>query len=236
MARHRAVDPDRFAAVLGAWLTDHHLSQAEAAERLGVAQSRISTWLAGSAAPGKSTAERILPTMGLALADIAPLPDDGTTPAVLAAHDVVLIPRTGTAGAGDLGVPDDGADADPYPAGELRRLTGLDPRRFLQATVVGNSMTPGLRAGDKVIYIPMDVIEDHGLYVLNLDGAHLVKKVQRLGGNVLVLISENPEYDRETFIPVEEEGVEPNLYRSDLTNRTATLTVVGKVVWYPTLA
>lgn len=235
MARHRAVDPDRFAAVLGAWLTDHHLSQAEAAERLSVAQSRISTWLAGSAAPGKSTADRILPTMGLSHSDVAPLPE-GATPAVLAAHDIVLIPRTGTAGAGYLGVPDDGADADPYPAAELRRLTGLDPRQFLQTTVVGNSMSPGLRAGDKVIYIPMDVIADHGLYVLNLDGSPLIKQVQRLGGNVLVLISENPEYQRETFVPIEEEGVEPNLYRSDLTHRAAALSVVGKVVWYPKLA
>lgn len=236
MARHRAVDPDRFAAVLGAWLSDNHHSQAEAAERLGVAQSRISTWLAGSAAPGKSTAERILPTMGLALADVAPLPDDGTTPALLAAHDVVLIPRTGTGGTGALGLPESGLDADPYPAAELRRLTGRDPKDFLQLTIIGDSMAPRLRAGDNVIYIPCNEILDHGLYVLDLDGGRIVKQVQRLGGNVLMLIPVNPDYVRETFVPVEEDGVDSNLYRSDVSHRTATLGVVGKVLWYPTLA
>lgn len=227
--RRSHVDPSRFAVTLAAFMAEHNLSQAEAAERLGVGQSRISSWLNTSAAPSKATLDRILPAMGLRAENLQP----GTsTPGFIS--NVVLIPRGGHIGGGALPLPPDEPDADPYPAGELRRLLGFDPSGLVSAVVVGDSMAPRLRASDKVIYLPTTEIADHGLYILLLDGAQVIKTVQRLGGGALSLIPANPDYRTETFTPVDD--ADGDHFRSDLSGRTATLSVVGKVVWYPTLA
>ena len=215
-------------------MAEHHLTQAEAAERLAVSPPQISRWLARAALPSPATAKRIATTLGVPLDALAAAPD--ATPPVLAAADVVLIPRTGTAGAGSLGVPTDGEpDADPYPATELRRFTGLNPQLFRSTVVVGDSNLPILRPGDHVIYDPRERVTDHGLYVLDLDGDRIVKFVQRLAGGVLALIPENTRYRTETLTPVRDAD-EPDTYRSDLSGHTARVVVVGKVVWYPPLA
>ena len=217
-------------------MSEHNLSQAETAERLQVAQSRVSTWSKGTAAPSLATAERILPSMGLKLHDVAPLRDGVVVLGRLA--DAVFIPHGGNVGAGALPAAPDGDDepnADPYPARELRRLLGFDPVGLVWTTLVGDSMMPLLRPGDRVIYLPTTSIADHGLYVMLVGDAQQVKHVQSLGGGGLRLIPANTLYDRETYTPVDDADT-PNTFRSDLSGRTTTLVVVGKVVWYPMLA
>ncbi len=240
MARPRKsahLDPDRYADALARWMGEHSFTQREAAERLGVTQADISRWVNRRGLPSPTVAARVLPLVGVAPEDVAPLPA-GSAPSVLAAADVVLVPRDGTAGAGAIGIGHDGDevhDADAYPASELKRLTGLDPFAFRQACVIGDSNLPTLLPGQYVLYDPRDTISDHGLYVLDLDGERVVKFVQRLAGGAFSLIPENKRYRVETFTPVDDAS-EANTYRSDLSGRTARLTVVGKVVWYPTLA
>lgn len=222
--RKRApIDADRFARALAEWMANHSLTQTEAAERLGISQARISAWLLTSGVPSGPTADRVLPLMKLTLADVARMPTASAFP-----PSVVLIPRsTADADAADA------TAADPYPAAELERFTGLKPSRFLSAVVVGDSNVPVLRPGDHVIYDPRPTISDHGLYVLEVDGERVVKFVQRLAGGALALISANARYGTETLAPV---AGSPDTYRSDLSPFTARLVVVGKVVWYPTLA
>ena len=231
-ARRAPIDPPAFAAALGEWMRDHSLTQADAAERLAISQSRVSMWLSGGAVPSGDVAARILPLIGVSLDALRP----GAPSTVLAAN-VVLIPHGGTVGAGALPLAPDGdePDADPYPARELRRLLGFDPTGLVYCTVVGDSMTPALRPGDRVIYLPTNTVTDHGLYVVLVGDAQQVKYVQVLGGGALRLIPANTLDDRETYTPVDDADT-PNTFRSDLSGRTTTLVVVGKVVWYPMLA
>ena len=212
-------------------MRDHALTQADAAERLGVAQSRVSIWLSGPAVPSGDVADRILPILGVSAeslrGDVSP-----AAPAMPA--NVVLIPRGGRVGGGALPLPPDEFEADPYPAAEMRRLIGFDPTGLVYCIVVGDSMTPRLRPGDRVVYLPVSEIADHGLYVLLVDDIQIVKRVQRLGGGALALIPFNADYRMETFTPTDDE--EGHIFRSDLSGLTSSLRIVGKVVWYPTLA
>lgn len=227
--RKRApIDTVRFAAALGQWMAAHDLTQNAAAERLGVSQSRVSAWLLRSSVPSGEVAERILPTIGVTAAELR------TSDATPLPSNVVLIPRGGLVGGGALPAAPDDDEADPYPANELRRLIGFDPSNLVYCIIVGDSMLPRLRPGDRVIYLPTTEITDHGLYILLVDDFQIVKRVQRLGGGALALIPFNTDYRIETFTPTSDD--DGHLFRSDLSGLTASLHVVGKVVWYPMLA
>lgn len=227
--RKRApIDTVRFAAALGQWMAAHDLTQNAAAERLGVSQSRVSAWLLRSSVPSGDVAERILPTIGVTAAELR------TSDATPLPSNVVLIPRGGLVGGGALPAAPDDDEADPYPANEMRRLIGFDPTGLVYCIVVGDSMAPNLRPGDRVIYIPTTEITDHGLYVLLVDDHQMIKRVQRLGGGALVLISFNQTYSDETYIPTDDD--EGLFFRSNLSGLIASIRVVGKVVWYPTPA
>lgn len=230
-ARRARIHPARFAGALSEWMRDHQLTQADAAERLGVAQSRVSIWLSGPGVPSGEVADRILPILGVSAESLRGDASDGAAPLP---ENVVLIPRGGNVGSGALPMPPEETDADPYPANELRRLLGFDPSGLVYCTVVGDSNLPLLRPNDRVIYLPTSEIADHGLYVLLVDDVQIVKRVQRLGGGALAIIPINTDYRTETFTPTDDD--EGHLFRSDLSGLTASVRVVGKVVWYPTLA
>lgn len=230
------VDRALFASALSSWITEHHLSQREAAERLGVSQPQISSWVNAEKTPSPASATRVLPILGVKPDDVAPQPEgEGIAPDL--SDRVVMIPREGAVGAAGWLLPqrDGEHDADPYPAEELRRMLGFDPSVLVTAVVVGDSVKDLVAPGTRVMYLPTPEISDHGLYVLDLDGARLIKLVQRYAGGVLALIPANEAYKTETFTPMKGADT-PNTYRSDRSTLTAVLSVVGKVVYYPTLA
>ena len=233
MAKQRAhVDRARLAAALATFMTERSLTQADLAERLETSQPTVSDWIAQRATPSPASLRRILAALGIDQSAVAPLPEGQVDAASI--PNVVMIRRGGQVGAGKMPVALDVPDADPYPAAEFRRLLGFDPSGLVWAVVVGDSNLPLLRPGDRVIYLPTNVIADHGLYVILVDDVQLVKSVQRLGGGALAVVSENPKYRVETYTPVDDP--DGHLYRSDLSSLTAAISVVGKVVWYPTLA
>ena len=92
-------------------------------------------------------------------------------------------------------------------------------------------MEPEIRANDTVIYRITESITDAGLYILDLDGARIVKLVHRLAGGALELIPANPTYQRERLLPLNDADTE-NTFRSDLTGLISVIHVVGKVVFY----
>lgn len=243
--RNRArarLDPARFGAALAAWMTDHGLAQREAAERLGVSQPRISAWMLGNAVPSPATAAMILPILRAeddhGRFEAARIEPGAGPPPPDVDNRIVLIPRdpVGAAGHHLPTLHGDNPDAvDPYPADEIRRLVGFDPNLLRSALVIGDSMRDLLRPGTRVMYLPTTEITDHGLYVLDFDDAQIIKLVQRLGGGVLALIPRNDDYRTETLMPCEDADT-PHTYRSDLSGRTCTLRVIGKVTLYPMLA
>lgn len=236
----RPISRARFAEAVARALRERNMTQGELAEAIGAAQPTVSDWLTQKKTPSTRYARAVLDALALDWGDVeepedqAPGAKNGTS---LREADVVLIPRNGRVAAGNGGAVHTGeAPAfDAYSRYELRRLTQENPDRLRACTVTGDSMEPVLRANDTVIYLPVEEFGDAGIYVFRLDGAHLVKLVQRLGGGVLDIIPYNEIYSRERFVPVPypDEADTPNTYHSELTGLTSTIEPVGKVVFYP---
>ncbi len=77
----------------------------------------------------------------------------------------------------------------------LREQLQISPSHLQVLRVSGTSMEPTLHAGDLMIVdvSPQENIID-GVYVVRLDGALMVKRIQRLPGNNLEIISDNAAY------------------------------------------
>lgn len=84
--------------------------------------------------------------------------------------------------------------------------------------VDGESMEPTLRAGDVILVDRRDgaAIPCDGIYVLRMDGALLVKRLQRLPGRRIRVVSDNPAY-----APID----------LSLNSPGEDLAVIGRVVW-----
>ena len=81
---------------------------------------------------------------------------------------------------------------------------------------VGDSMHPTVQDGDLLLIDTTDRdVTGFGLYVVDVAGERLVKRVQRKVDGSLVLISDNPSY-------------QPDLVTPDMAR---TVNVVGRVVW-----
>ena len=242
----RPISRARFADAVTRALRERAMTQGDLADAIGAAQPTVSDWLGRKKTPSPRYARAVLDALALSWDDVVEPDEEGggvagpSSPRKedLDAADVVLIPRLGHAGASDAGVLN-GHEVpafDAYTRYQIRRLTQENPERLRSCTVTGDSMEPVLRANDSVVYLPVEEFGDAGIYVFRLDGAHLVKLVQRLGGGALDIIPYNEErYSRERFVPVPypDEADTPNTYRSNLTDLTSTLEPVGKVVFYP---
>ena len=101
----------------------------------------------------------------------------------------------------------------------VRRELRARPEDLNLIYVVGDSMEPDLRSGDIVLVDHTDTMaQREGVYVSRMDGALLVKQLQRLPGGVVKVISRNPAYEA---FPVDlKQLANPNGFA-----------VVGRVVW-----
>jgi phage repressor protein C with HTH and peptisase S24 domain len=90
------------------------------------------------------------------------------------------------------------------------------PGDLILETAMGDSMEPHIRNGDHLL---VDTTENSfrnfGIYVMEMRGERIVKRVQRLFNGTLILISDNRIYQPEE-IPAED---------------AAEVHVVGRVVW-----
>jgi phage repressor protein C with HTH and peptisase S24 domain len=77
-------------------------------------------------------------------------------------------------------------------------------------------MVPTIQHGDVLLIDTSDQeFAQYGIYVLEIEGERLVKRVQRKLDGSLTLISDNPSYERD-FLP---------------TDKAASVRAVGRVVW-----
>lgn len=98
----------------------------------------------------------------------------------------------------------------------LRAICGVDPERVALEIAVGESMTPTIQDGSVLLIDTNDrSFGNFGIYVLEINGQRLVKRVQHRHDGSLVLISDN------------------SAYLPDFVDKAAadTVTVVGRVVW-----
>ena len=83
-------------------------------------------------------------------------------------------------------------------------------------TAIGESMTPTIRDGNTLLIDTTDrTFRNFGIYVLEINGQRLVKRVQRKHDGSLVLISDNSAYQPDT---VDKEAADD-------------IKVIGRVVW-----
>ncbi len=81
--------------------------------------------------------------------------------------------------------------------------------------VNGDSMEPTLKSSDVVLVNRLDIIPKDGIYVLRIDHDLFVKRLSRLPGNQIEVISDNSNYSN---------------YTIDLLNPPIDFQIVGRVV------
>ena len=86
----------------------------------------------------------------------------------------------------------------------VRSVFGIDPDHLLMETAVGESMLPGIQDGDLLLLDATDNrFRAFGVYVLEIAGERLVKRVQPKLDGSLTLISDNAAYEAEHIPPAQ---------------------------------
>ncbi|MDR1710020.1 MAG: hypothetical protein LBS70_09920 [Candidatus Accumulibacter sp.] len=94
---------------------------------------------------------------------------------------------------------------------------GLDPSQLALIDVRGDSMSPTIDSGDILLLDTRnDQAKSEGVYVINLNGALLVKRLRIRISGAIEIVSDNPQYGSETISKEELAG----------------LIIVGRVVWH----
>jgi transcriptional regulator with XRE-family HTH domain len=115
----------------------------------------------------------------------------------------VTVPRyevSASAGAGALVHSEQIVDHLAFKADWLKVSLGLSPNNVAVISVIGDSMEPYLAEGDLIMVdLGIHSVENNAVYVLQFGDSLLVKRVQvKLDGEVIVK-SDNPRYETESF-------------------------------------
>lgn len=220
---------DRLRTILTHWPSVDRLARA-----VGVSPSAFRKWLRGEAEPSRERLIALARTAGVGVAWLAegvgPKPvfgPQGSGRRGQSIRDVgddadwsqfVLLPGRPEAAAAGASTP-----APPFGSGFMalrhdwiRSVCGVQPDELVLETAVGESMTPTIKDGTTLLIDTTDrAFRSFGIYVLEIGGERLVKRVQRKFDGSLVLISDN------------------SAYQPDMVDKEAAreITVVGRVVW-----
>jgi phage repressor protein C with HTH and peptisase S24 domain len=216
----------RLQAILRHWPSADRLARAT-----GVSPSAFRKWLRGEAEPSRERLVALAQAAGVTVGWLAS--GEGPEPRLRATagpsrtvsvdagldrRDYVLLPRRPEAAAA-------GSESPPPPTSVefmalrhewVRSEFGIEPDRLLMETAVGESMLPNIQNGDLLL---VDATENRfrsfGVYVLEIAGERLVKRVQPKLDGSLTLISDNPAYEAEHVLPAQASDIH----------------VVGRVLW-----
>lgn len=98
----------------------------------------------------------------------------------------------------------------------VRNALGVALNQLALINVIGDSMEPSLSEGDVVLLdLSQAGVRDSSIYVIQLDGALLVKRIQRKLDGSMTVSSDNPRYTPETVTG----------------EAMALLKIIGRVVW-----
>lgn len=129
------------------------------------------------------------------------------------ASDYVYIPLVDlevSAGPGRVAEAESIVDVVAFEAQWLRSQLNTNPAKLSLVTVKGDSMSPTLLDGDLIFVDHTEMELRDGIYVFQIDGDLLVKRLQRLPGAQLSVISDNPHFPPFT-IDLRDPGHEFNL-------------------------
>ena len=219
----------RLQTILSHWPSADRLARA-----MGVSPSAFRKWLKGEAEPSRERLVALARAAGVGVAWLAegegpepvfePMSGRRRVPGVADMQgaadwrDFVLLPGRAEAAAA-------GSVTPPPPSGTafmalrhdwVRTICGVEPDQLLLETAIGESMTPTIKNGDMLLIDSADqTFRDYGIYVLQINGQRLVKRVQRKHDGSLVMISDNLAYQPDIVDKV----------------MAGSVTVVGRVVW-----
>jgi phage repressor protein C with HTH and peptisase S24 domain len=225
----RAAFVARLQTILRHWPSADRL-----ARTMGVSPSAFRKWLKGEAEPSRERLVALADAASVSVGWLArgegPEPRlqsvgkppreraDTVTDAGLDTRHFILLPKRPEAAAA-------GSETPAAPPGSeymalrndwIRATFGIEPDKLLLETARGESMLPRIHDGDLLL---IDTTEQQfrsfGVYVLEVGGERLVKRVQRKVDGSLTLISDNPAYETD-HVPVAE---------------AANVTVIGRVLW-----
>jgi phage repressor protein C with HTH and peptisase S24 domain len=213
----------------------HWPSADRLAKATGVSPSAFRKWLKGEAEPSRerlvALAEAAAVTVGWLAMGEGPEPrlqSVGKPPRgrgaanqsdlSLGHQEFVLLPKRPEAAAAgpESAVPPLAAEFIALRHDWIRSTLGIEPDHLLVETAVGESMLPGIRDGDLLLVdIAENKFRSFGVYVLEIAGERLVKRVQPKLDGSLTLISDNAAYESEHVSPAQ----------------AGTVEVVGRVLW-----
>jgi phage repressor protein C with HTH and peptisase S24 domain len=216
----------RLHAILRHWPSADRLARAT-----GVSPSAFRKWLRGEAEPSRERLVALAQAAGVGVGWLAS--GEGQEPRLASTsgplrpasagagwdlRDYVLLPRRPEAAAAGPETPQPPTAAEFIALRHewVRSVFGIDPNRLVMETAVGESMLPGIQDGDLLL---VDATENRfrsfGVYVLEIAGERLVKRVQPKLDGSLALLSDNTAYETE-YIPPEQ---------------ASDVHVVGRVIW-----
>jgi len=225
-----AADPGAFVARLQE-IVRHWPSVDRLARATSVSPSAFRKWLRGDAEPSRERLVALASAAGVSVGWLAS--GEGPTPSLLSdtgglrsaagtdrmdhSNYVLLPKRPEAAAAGAESQPAVGpAEFMAFRHDWVRTEFGIEPDHLLMETAVGESMLPTIRDGDLLL---VDTSENRfgkfGVYVVEVAGERLVKRVQPKLDGSLTLISDNTSYAPEHISSAQ----------------AADIAVVGRVVW-----
>jgi phage repressor protein C with HTH and peptisase S24 domain len=219
----------RLQTILAHWPSADRLARA-----MGVSPSAFRKWLKGEAEPSRERLIALAHAAGVGVAWLAegegPIPafepvsgarwrpNGREAPAEMDWSKYVLLPRQAEAAAA-------GSVTPPDPAGTewmalrhdwIRSVCRVEPPDLALEIATGESMIPTIRDGNTLLIDTTDrTFRNFGIYVIEINGQRLVKRVQRKHDGSLVLISDNQTYQPDT---IDKEAA-------------AGIVVIGRVVW-----
>ena len=176
--------------------------------RAGVSDTSLRSYLKGSSVPSIDKAVMLAEAASVRLQwlvtgtgpmqDVEAIAGAGTVAGgTFAADEFVAIPLVDaevSAGPGVLAREEDVREVVAFDRQWLRSKLGSNPNDLSLVTVKGDSMAPTLMDGD-TIFVDRQVSElRDGIYVFQMDGDLLVKRLQKLPGSLVSVISDNPMF------------------------------------------
>lgn len=171
---------------------------ARLAEAIGQSKGAFGRYVRGEGLPGAEVVERICALSGvsptwLVLGEGPMMRGKSTVDAAglrwVPAMDVRL-----SAGNGNYPTPAEPMDAIPYREADLRRLAD-SPGDVRVVWVEGDSMWPTLGPGDRLaVDTSVRYVRVDGIYAVMLEGLLAVKRLARLPGGIVRVISDNSAY------------------------------------------
>jgi phage repressor protein C with HTH and peptisase S24 domain len=216
-------------------ILQHWPSADRLARAMSVSPSAFRKWLRGEAEPSR---ERLVALADAAKVNVAWLvAGEGPAPTLTKADHAggrarpggpaqgidtirfIALPKHAegaAAGPGDPSGPRPDSEFIAFRHDWVRAVLGIAPEDLIMETAVGESMRPTIQDGDLLLVDTTDrTFSSFGVYVLEIRGERLVKRVQRKLDGTLVLISDNDTYQPDQVAGAMLDGV----------------TVIGRVVW-----